>query len=218
MKKTNDCLPLTIGQKWELSLKGINCIGENRGWKLNQYIFLELPLEHDGFSQVVAGSGCKIKYHDEGFFISFDSKVLQVQREIPLLVIQYPAVFNKYGLRKSDRLQASFPFKYSCGTSGAPHIGQGIISDISKTGFLIRHLNPLRLEEAISVTAPLTGGVLSDQKALVRNTRQSANTSPIQYETGIEFLEVSIINRNVISNFIRLRTAERRRHLRQRAI
>ncbi len=215
MQKTNDYLPLTIGQKWELSLRGIDCIGEIRGWKLNQKIFVELPLDHDGFSQVNAGSGCKTKYHHDGFFISFNSKVLQVQQEMSLLAVQYPAVFNKYGLRKSDRMQANFPLKYSCGTSGAPRTGQGVVGDISRTGFLIRHSNPLRVEEVISVTAPLIGGVLSDQRALVRNTRKSANTSAVQYETGIEFLEVSIINRNLISNFIRARTTDRRRRPRQ---
>ena len=47
MKKNDDCLPLKIGQKWKLNLKGIECIGEVCGWKLNQHIFLELPLEHD---------------------------------------------------------------------------------------------------------------------------------------------------------------------------
>ncbi len=215
MQKTIDCLPLTNGKKWELSLRGIDCIGEIRGWKLNHSIFLELPLEHDGFSQVVAGSGSKVKYHDDGFFISFNSKVLQVQKEISLLAIQYPEVFNKYGLRKSDRLQANFPLRFSCGTSGTPRTGEGVVSDISRTGFLIRHLNPLRVEEVISVSAPLIGGVFSDQRALVRNTRKSANSSPLQYETGIEFLEVSPINRNLINDFMRSRSAERRRRPRQ---
>jgi hypothetical protein len=215
MKKTNDCLPLAIGKKWNLSFKGIKCIGEVRGWKLNQYIYQELPLEHDGFSQVVAGSGCKISFNNDGNVISFASKVLKVQKEISLMMIQYPAVFNKYSLRKSDRLQASFSFKYSAGTSGAPHMGQGVIGDVSQTGFLICHLNPLREAEVISVTAPFIGGILTEQKALVRNTRQSASRSPVHYESGIEFLDVSVVNHNLISNFIRIRTADRRRRPRQ---
>ena len=38
MQKNIEILPLEVGQKWELSLKGIDCIGEIRGWKLNQNI------------------------------------------------------------------------------------------------------------------------------------------------------------------------------------
>jgi len=218
MKENNDCLPLEIGGKWNLSFKGIKCIGEVRGWKLNQYIYLELPLEHDGLSQVVAGSGCKVSFNNEGNFISFACKVLKAQKEVSLLMIQYPAVFNKYSLRKNDRLQASFSFKYSAGTSGAPHTGNGVIGNISETGFLIRHLNPLRVAEVISVTSPILGGILTEQKTLVRNTRKSANSSPVHYESGIEFLDVSVVNRNLISKFIRIRTADRRRRPRQRVM
>ena len=218
MNKTNDRLPLEIGQQWELSLTGIACFGEVRGWKLNKQILLELPSDPDGYPHVVQDSGCKAKYHCDGFFISFSSNVLAVQREIPLLVIQYPAGFNKYGLRKSNRFQTSFPLKYTCGTTDFLRTDQGTIRDINQTGILIRHQHPLRVEEIISFNAPLINGVLSEQKALVRNTRQSPDTSSGRYETGVEFMEVSPVNRNVIGNFIRARTTDRRRRRRKMVV
>ncbi len=218
MNKTNNNLPLEIGQQWELGLRGIKCIGEVRGWKQNKHILLELPLDPDGFPHVVQDSGCKAKYHCDGFFISFSSKVLAIQRGIPLLVIQYPAVFNKYGLRKSNRFQTNFPLKYNCDSSDDLRINQGVIRDINQTGILFRHQYPLRVEEVISFSAPLITGVLSDQRARVRNTRQSADTSLGRYETGVEFLEVSPVNHNVIGNFIRARMADRRRRRRQAVI
>jgi c-di-GMP-binding flagellar brake protein YcgR len=218
MNKTNDSLPLEIGQRWELSLTGIRCIGEVRGWKQNKQILLELPSDPDGYPHVVQDSGCKAKYHFDGFFISFSSTVLAVQREIPLLVIQYPAVFNKYGLRKSNRFQTNFPLEYKCGTTDFLRIGQGVIRDINQTGILFRHQHPLRVEEVISLSAPLISGVLSEQKARVRNTRQSQDTSSGRYETGVEFLEVSPGNRNVIGNFIRARTTDRRRRRRKMVV
>ena len=110
MAYTKQELPLVMGQKVTITVRGEIFQVFVRGWRQGQYIILDLPRVGVEDFRIAPQTGVQIHFTKEGLFVNFKStSILSFVQAITLLIIEYPRTFDTHNLRKHERFKANIP-------------------------------------------------------------------------------------------------------------
>jgi c-di-GMP-binding flagellar brake protein YcgR len=93
----------------------------------------------------------------------------------------------------------------------------GTIRDLSLSGVLVTHAEPLIKGDNLRFNVNLTFGELSNMKAQVRNVRKNPDSKSEPFVTGLEFSKLSPEHDKILRQFMGTRMGERRRADRPRS-
>ena len=205
-------LPLAMGQKVTIKVRGEVFTVPVRGWRKGQYIVLDLPRVGVEDFRIAPQTGVQIHYTKEGVFVNFKTtSILSFVQAVTLLVVEYPRNFDAHNLRKQERFKACFPVRYSYNLGERKLEGSGIVRDVSAGGVLFTHSQQLEKENLLNLEFEVPKcGVISIQSVEIRNLRQNPKSESSKFVTGIKWIGLSDEAGTTISKFIEMRTSERR--------
>ena len=205
-------LPLAMGQKITIKVRGEVFTVMVRGWRKGQYIVLDLPRVGVEDFRIAPQTGIQGHYTKEGVFVNFKStSILSFVQAVTLLVIEYPRNFDAHNLRKAERFKACFPMSYSYNLGERKFEGSGIVRDISSGGVLFTHSQQLEKENLLNLEFEVPKcGAIRIQSVEIRNLRQNPKSEASKFVTGIKWFELSDEAETNISRFLEMRTSERR--------
>tara|TARA_Y100001960_G_C14636191_1_gene808382 strand:+ start:318 stop:968 length:651 start_codon:yes stop_codon:yes gene_type:complete len=205
-------LPLAMGQKVTIKVRGEVFTVPVRGWRKGQYIVLDLPRVGVEDFRIAPQTGIQIHYTKEGIFVNFKStSILSFVQAVTILVIEYPRNFETHNLRKQERFKAFIPIHYSYKLGERKIEGSGIVRDISAGGVLFTHSQQLEKENLLTLEfeVPKCGAIRIDS-AEIRNLRQNPKSEASKFVTGLKWADLSGEAEASISRFLEMRTSERR--------
>ncbi len=205
-------LPLVMGQKVTITVRGEIFQVFVRGWRKGQYIILDLPRVGVEDFRIAPQTGIQLHFTKEGLFVNFKStSILSFVQAITLLIIEWPRSYDSHNLRKSERFKSNIPISYYYETEGQRYEGVGIIRDISSSGILFTHTKQIAKENKLNLSfnIPNCGGI-QNQMADVKNLRKNPKSETSPFVTGIKFHDISPETEATITKFVQLRLADRR--------
>ena len=205
-------LPLAMGQKVTIKVRGEVFTVPVRGWRKGQYIVLDLPRVGVEDFRIAPQTGVQIHYTKEGVFVNFKTtSILSFIKAVTLLVVEYPRNFDAHNLRKQERFKAYFPVRYSYNLGERKLEGSGIVRDISAGGVLFTHSQQLKKENLLNLEfeVPKCGGIRI-QSVEIRNVRQNPKSDSSKFVTGVKWVDLSGEAEVTISKFLEMRKSERR--------
>lgn len=216
MAYTKQELPLVMGQKVTITVRGEIFQVFVRGWRQGQYIILDLPRVGVEDFRIAPQTGVQIHFTKEGLFVNFKStSILSFVQAITLLIIEYPRTFDTHNLRKHERFKANIPVSYFFESEGQRSDGTGIIRDISQNGILFTHTKPIAKENRLTLSIDIPHcGSIQNQLADVRNLRKNPKSETSPLVTGIKWRDISPETEATITKFIQSRLADRRNEAR----
>jgi c-di-GMP-binding flagellar brake protein YcgR len=205
-------LPLAMGQKVTITVRGEAFSVLIRGWRKGQFILLDLPKVGVEDFRVAPQTGIQVHFTKEGLFVSFKStSILSFVQAISFLVIEYPRSFDSHNLRKHERFRANLPVHYYYEESGHKFEDSGIIWDISASGILFTHSKPVGKDNKLFLDVEIPNcGAIKNQMADVRNIRKNPKSETAPFVTGIKWRDMLPETEASITKFVQLRLAERR--------
>ena len=205
-------LPLAMGQKVTIKVRGEVFTVMVRGWRKGQYIVLDLPRVGVEDFRIAPQTGIQGHYTKEGVFVNFKStSILSFVQAVTLLVIEYPRNFETHNLRKQERFKAFIPIHYSYKLGERKIEGSGIVRDISAGGVLFTHSQQLEKENPLNLEFEVPKcGAIGIQSVEIRNLRQNPKSEASKFVTGVKWVDLSDEAGATISRFIEMRTSERR--------
>tara|TARA_B100000686_G_scaffold204378_1_gene211253 strand:+ start:918 stop:1568 length:651 start_codon:yes stop_codon:yes gene_type:complete len=205
-------LPLAMGQKVTIKVRGEVFTVMVRGWRKGQYIVLDLPRVGVEDFRIAPQTGIQGHYTKEGVFVNFKStSILSFVQAVTLLVIEYPRNFDAHNLRKHERFKAYFPVRYSYNLGEQKLEGSGIVRDISSGGLLFTHSKQLEKDNLLNLEFEVPKcGAVSIQSVEIRNLRQNPKSEASKFVTGVKWVGLSGEAEAAISRFFEMRTSERR--------
>ena len=133
-------LPLAMGQRVTIKVRGEVFTVTVRGWYKGQYIIMDLPKVGADYFRIAPQTGIQAHYTKDGVFVNFKStSILSFVQAITLLVIEYPRKFDTHNLRKDERFRVCFPLHYSYEVGGQKVEDSGVARDVSSSGILFTH-------------------------------------------------------------------------------
>lgn len=208
---TKTGLHLTLGKKVQATVRGEKYQVALRGWVEDEYLIVDYPHFQGNFVKVSALSGCSLSFTSDGTYFDFKTLVLYaVAQPVRLMVLEYPKSFTSYRLRKDNRHKANFPFSFSVEGETPPTSFTGTIRDLSLSGALVTHSQPLTKGKSIRLSVNISFGELSDVTAQVRNVRKNPSSKSEPYVTGLEFAKLSPEHDKILRQFMSTRFGERR--------
>lgn len=206
-----DDVPISVGQKVNVTIRGEKFNLQIQGWKLKQYLILEAPQVNGEPYRVIPQTGIIVSFVREGDYIEFKSSVIVIYPNVVfLMVIEFPKNVDIHKLRKFNRFKTNFKFSYILETPQGNMEDYGNLRDISSTGALISHGKQLAKLKKINLQATLIDGSIENLECQVHNMRYNSKSPNEPYVTGVKFLDISDANREVIQQFIESRVGERR--------
>ena len=205
-------LPLAMGQRVTIKVRGEVFTVTVRGWYKGQYIIMDLPKVGADYYRVAPQTGVQIHYTKDGVFINFKTtSILSFVQAVSLLVVEYPIRFDSHNLRKQERFKCKFPVCYSYEMGEQKFEDSGIVRDISSGGILFTHSKQVAKEVSLSLTFEVPKcGAIQNQLVETRNVRKNPKSEASQFVTGIKWRDLTPEGEEVISNFVQMRLAERR--------
>ena len=205
-------LPLAMGQKVTIKVRGEVFTVMVRGWRKGQYIVLDLPRVGVEDFRIAPQTGIQGHYTKEGVFVNFKStSILSFVQAVTLLVIEYPRNFDAHNLRKHERFKAYFPVRYSYNLGEQKLEGSGIVRDISSGGLLFTHSKQLEKDILLNLEFEVPKcGAIRIQSVEIRNLRQNPKSEASKFVTGVKWVGLSGEAEAAISRFFEMRTSERR--------
>lgn len=208
---TKTGLHLSLGRKIQATLRGVKYQVALRGWVEDEYLIVDYPHFHGDFVKIAPLTGCNLSFTSDGTFFDFKTLVLYaVAQPVRLMVLEYPKSFTSYKLRKNNRHKANFPFNFSVAGGTKDTVFTGTIRDLSLSGALVTHSQPLTQGDTILITVNLAFGELSKIKAQVRNVRKNPGSKSEPFVTGLEFAKPSKTQDKILREFMGTRMGERR--------
>lgn len=209
---TKTGLHLALGKKVMATLRGEKYPVALRGWVEDEYLIVDYPHFQGDFVKIAPLTGCSLSFTSDGTYFDFKTLVLYaVAQPVRLMVLEYPKSFTSYQLRKNNRHKANFPFYYSVEDAASDTTYTGTIRDLSLSGALITHAQPLKKGGIIHITVNLAFGELSNVKAEVRNVRKNPGSKSEPFVTGLEFVKLSREQDKLLRQLMGTRMGERRR-------
>ncbi|MEK9627643.1 MAG: PilZ domain-containing protein [Nitrospinota bacterium] len=205
-------LPLVMGQKVTVTVRGEVFQVAIRGWRKGQYIILDVPKVGVEDFKIAPQTGVQIHFTKEGLFVNFKStSILSFVQAITLLIIEYPRTFDTHNLRKHERFKANFPLNYSYVMGGQKFEGTGIVRDISQGGILFTHSQQVTKENQLTLNfeVPKCGNI-QNQAADIKNMRKNPRSETSHFVTGIKWRDIPPESAEVINKFIQMRVVDRR--------
>ena len=205
-------LPLALGQKITIKVRGEVFTVAVRGWYKGQYIIMDLPKVGADYFRVAPQTGIQIHFTKDGVFVNFKTiSILSFVQAVTLLVVEYPIKFESHNLRKYERFKACFPVRYSYPIDGKKIEGSGIVRDISSGGILFTHSKQLAKENLLTFDFEVPKyGAIENQLGEIRNLRKNLKSEASQFVTGIKWRDLSPEREDILSQFIERRLADRR--------
>ena len=210
-------LPLVMGQRVTIKVRGEIFTITVRGWYKGLYIVMDLPKVGADYFRIAPQTGIQIHYTKDGVFVNFKStSILSFVQAISLLVIEYPRKFDTHNLRKHQRFKAHFPMRYSYTVGGQKIEDNGIVRDVSSGGILFTHSKQITNENPLTLSLDVPNcGAIQSQAVEIRNLRKNPKSQASQFVTGVKWLNLSPEVESIISKFLEMRTKDRRSESRQ---
>ncbi|MFT4578206.1 MAG: c-di-GMP-binding flagellar brake protein YcgR [Nitrospinales bacterium] len=209
-------LPLVMGQKVTITVRGEVFNVLVRGWRKGQYIILDLPRVGVEDFRIAPQTGIQVHFTKEGLFVNFKStSVLSFVQAIALLVIEYPRTFDSHNLRKNERFKANFPIRYHYEADGQKFEDSGIVRDISASGILFTHTKQVVKDNKLYLNFEIPNcGSIQNQMADIRNIRKNPKSETSPFVTGIKWRDISPETEASIAKLVQSRLADRRNEMR----
>jgi c-di-GMP-binding flagellar brake protein YcgR len=209
-------LPLVMGQKVTITVRGEVFNVMVRGWRQGQYIILDLPKVGVEDFRIAPQTGIQVHFTKEGLFVNFKTtSILSFVQAITLLIIEYPRTFDSHNLRKYERFKANIPIRYQYEAGGQTVEGSGIVRDISTAGVLFTHTKQVDKENKLYFNFEIPRcGSIQNQLAEIRNIRKNPKSETSPFVTGIKWRDISPETEASIAKLIQTRLADRRNEMR----
>jgi c-di-GMP-binding flagellar brake protein YcgR len=209
-------LPLTLGQKVTITVRGEVFTVIVRGWRLGQYVLLDLPRVGVEDFKIPPQNGIQVHFTKEGLFVSFKTiSILSFVQAISFLVIEYPRSFDSHNLRKHERFKANFPLRYHYEENGQKIEETGIVRDISASGILFSHTKQVFKKNKLCLNFDIPScGSIQNQMADIRNIRKNHKSETSPFVTGIKWRDISPETEESITKLIQTRLVDRRNGMR----
>jgi c-di-GMP-binding flagellar brake protein YcgR len=209
-------LPLVMGQKVTITVRGEVFNILVRGWRPGQYIILDLPRVGVEDFRIAPQTGIQVHFTKEGLFVNFKTtSILSFVQAITLLIIEYPRTFDSHNLRKHERFKANFPVRFHYEADGQKNEDSGIVRDISANGILLTHTKQVAKENKLFLNFEIPQcGSIQMQMADIRNIRKNPKSETSPFVTGIKWRDISPATEASIAKLVQSRLADRRNEMR----
>jgi len=209
-------LPLALGQKVTITVRGEVFTVFVRGWRQGQYVILDLPRVGVEDFKIAPQIGIKVHFTKAGLFVSFKTtSILSFVQAISFLVIEYPRSFDSHNLRKHERFKTNFPLRYHYEENGKKIEESGIVRDISVSGILLTHTKQLVKENKLCLNFDIPScGSIQNQMTEIRNIRKNPKSETSPFVTGIKWRDISPETEASITKLVQIRSVDRRNGMR----
>ena len=209
-------LPLTLGQKVTITVRGEVFTVLVRGWRQGQYVLLDLPRVGVEDFKIPPQIGIQVHFTKAGLFVSFKTtSILSFVQAISFLVIEYPRSFDSHNLRKHERFKANFPLRYHYEEDGKKIEDSGIVRDISESGILFTHTKQVSKENKLCLNFDIPScGSIQNQMVDIRNIRKNPKSETSPFVTGIKWRDISPETEESIKKLVQTRSVDRRNGIR----
>ena len=209
-------LPLILGQKVTITVRGEVFTVLVRGWRQGQYVLLDLPRVGVEDFKIPPQIGIQVHFTKAGLFVSFKTtSILSFVQAISFLVIEYPRSFDSHNLRKHERFKANFPLRYHYEEDGQKIEESGIVRDISESGLLFTHTKQVFKENKLCLNFDIPScGSIQNQMVDIRNIRKNPKSETSPFVTGIKWRDISPETEESIKNLVQTRSVDRRNGIR----
>ena len=209
-------LPLTLGQKVTITVRGEVFTVKVRGWRQGQYVLLDLPRVGVEDFKIAPQIGIQVHFTKAGLFVSFKTtSILSFVQAISFLVIEYPRSFDSHNLRKHERFKANFPLRYHYEEDGQKIEDSGIVRDISESGLLFTHTKQVFKENKLCLNFDIPScGSIQNQMVDIRNIRKNPKSETSPFVTGIKWRDISPETEESIKKLVQTRSVDRRNGIR----
>jgi c-di-GMP-binding flagellar brake protein YcgR len=209
-------LPLTLGQKVTITVRGEVFNVLVRGWRQGQYVLLDLPRVGVEDFKIPPQIGIQVHFTKAGLFVSFKTtSILSFIQAVSFLVIEYPRSYDSHNLRKHERFKANFPLRYHYEEDGQKIEGSGIVRDISESGILFTHTKQVFKENKLCLNFDIPScGNIQNQMVDIRNIRKNPKSETSPFVTGIKWCDISPETEESIKKLVQTRSVDRRNGMR----
>ena len=209
-------LPLVMGQKVTITVRGEVFTVLVRGWRQGQYVLLDLPRVGVEDFKIPPQIGIQVHFTKAGLFVSFKTtSILSFVQAISFLVIEYPRSFDSHNLRKHERFKANFPLRYHYEEDGQKIEDSGIVRDISESGILFTHTKQVFKENKLCLNFDIPScGSIQNQMVDIRNIRKNPKSETSPFVTGIKWRDISPETEASITKLVQIRSVDRRNGMR----
>ena len=209
-------LPLALGQKVTITVRGEVFTVIVRGWRQGQYVLLDLPRVGVEDFRIPPQIGIQVHFTKAGMFVNFKTtSILSFVQAISFLVIEYPRSFDSHNLRKHERFKANFPLRYHYEEDGQKIEDSGIVRDISESGLLFTHTKQVFKENKLCLNFDIPScGSIQNQMVDIRNIRKNSKSQTSPFVTGVKWLDISPETEESIKNLVQTRSVDRRNGMR----
>lgn len=143
-----------------------------RGWKNGVYILMEMPdlrWKQNDPDPIVARAFSKGKYY------GFTTKFMGVLPEVNLVILEYPEDIIDNTLRAAERYAVTLPVKLTARYKGSSFEYEGMITDISKGGCLLRSSRALKINDTYILSGTFPAGETFSGILLTTLTSEGSN-------------------------------------------
>ena len=209
-------LPLKLGQKVTITVRGEVFTVIVRGWRQGQYVLLDLPRVGVEDFKIPPQIGIQVHFTKAGLFVSFKTtSILSFVQAVSFLIIEYPLSFDSHNLRKHERYKANFPLLYHYEEDGRKIEGSGIVRDISASGILFSHTKQVFKENKLCLNFDIPScGSIQNQMVDVRNIRKNPKSETSPFVTGIKWHDILPETEESITKLVQSRAVDRRNEIR----
>ena len=209
-------LPLTLGQKITITVRGEVFTVLVRGWRQGQYVLLDLPRVGVEDFKIPPQIGIQVHFTKAGLFVNFKTtSILSFVQAISFLVIEYPRSFDSHNLRKHERFKTNFPLRYHYEENGKKIEESGIVRDISVSGILLTHTKQLVKENKLCLNFDIPScGSIQNQMVDIRNIRKNPKSKISPFVTGVKWRDISPETEESITKLVQTRSVDRRNGMR----
>lgn len=181
-------LLLVLGLKITITIHNEPYLVALRGWSENRYLIIDSPKVK---KPVASQTGCHVHFIRDGVVVTFKSVVEFIRlHENGFMLLKFPANYEKIKMRKVDRIKTRLPVSYLQSVSGKVFKKDGVVLDLSMSGILMSHAEPLLKGDTINLNLPLPNGAIDNMESNVCNVRQNPKNLEAPYVTGIKFLNL----------------------------
>ena len=209
-------LPLILGQKVTITVRGEVFTVIVRGWRQGQYVLLDLPRVGVEDFKIPPQIGIQVHFTKEGLFVSFKTtSILSFVQAISFLVIEYPRSFDSHNLRKHERFKTNFPLRYHYEENGKKIEDSGIVRDISEGGILFSHTKQVFKKNKLCLNFDIPScGSIQNQMTEIRNIRKNPKSETSPFVTGVRWRDISPETEASITKLVQIRSVDRRNGMR----
>lgn len=185
---------LAIGLEITIKIRGDDYTTYVRGWKPGVFILVDSPMVAGDYLKVVPETSISCRFLTSGTLVSCSSMIIFVLRQpLNIIVLEFPARYEKIKLRKSLRMTSSLPAVYYKLGSAKPEEKnvkyKATVRDLSLNGVLLSGNFKLEVLSRIALSIKLSSNdkitnILCTVKNVIREKKVHNDN---YYLIGVEF-------------------------------